>query len=327
MKKIEINEYGSAAVLKSVESDIPVPGAGEILIRATAIGLNFSDVLRRKNTYFMPTPLPYTLGSEAVGEIVKNGSGVPEEPFTIGSKVLAILPWGGGYAEYIIAKADYCVPLPPNMKDRDATSLFVQGSTAHLMVNHVAGDLKGKTVLVHAASGGVGSLIVQLAKLAGAKVIAAASNSQKLEKARELGADLTINYTDANWVNNLIEQNQGEKVDCIFEMAGGRIFEECIETLKPGGTIIVYGSASGQKGFIHSERFVGENQNLMSFNLAYYVQHKPELWQKSLGAMIELIASGKIKVGDTHSYSLANAALAHRDLEERKTTGKVVLLP
>lgn len=327
MRQIQIAEYGSSKVLNLVNTGMPMPQAGELLIRVEAAGVNYSDVLRRKNTYFMPTPLPYVLGAEAVGEIVDMGDGLQSSPFHIGSRVLAILPFGGGYAEYITADAHYCVPLPSQVDVKAATALFVQGSTAHLLLHRVAGNISGKTLLIHAAAGGVGSLLIQLAKLAGAKVIAASSSDEKLQFAQKMGADLTINYTKPDWTNRLIQENKGEKVDIILETVGGAIYTQSFACLRPGGTMIVYGSASGERGYIHSEHFVDEGHNLLSFNLAYFIQNKPDVWQASLGAMIELVAEGKIQVQTASTYALEDVAIAHQDLENRQTTGKVVLIP
>lgn len=327
MQQIQISSYGKAEVLDLVSKPIPDPQPGELLIRMEAAGVNYSDVLRRRNTYFMPTPLPYTLGAEAVGEVIARGAGVNEGQFQNGQRVLAILPYGGGYSEYLTASAAYCIPLPPNISATAATALFVQGSTAHLILHQVAGDITGKTVLIHAAAGGVGSLLVQLAKLAGAKVVAAAGTASKLKVAEQLGADAGVNYSQTDWTNRVIGKNGGEKVDLILEMVGGRIFTESFTCLKAGGTMIVYGAASGEKGIIHSEHYVDESHHLQSFNLAHFIQHKPEQWQASLGAMIGLLAEGKIEVLVDRTYSLAEAALAHQQLEDRKTTGKLVLVP
>ena len=133
MKQVQLNQYGSPDVLKLVETNIPQPKTGEVVIKVEAIGVNYSDTLRRRNQYFQPTPLPYVLGSEAVGQIISIGEGVTE-PFAIGATVLAMLPFGGGYAEYVLAIAQYCVPLPPNIDAKTATAIFVQGSTAQLMI-------------------------------------------------------------------------------------------------------------------------------------------------------------------------------------------------
>ncbi len=326
MKQIQMAEYGPSDVLQVIETNTPSPKAGELLLRNRAAGVNYSDILRRKNTYFMPTPLPYVLGVEVVGEVIGRGADVSSEAFPDSTRVLAILPYGGGYAEYAVAPAQYCVPLPPNLDDKAATAIFVQGTTAHLLTHRVARDISGKTVLIHAASGGVGSLLVQFCRQAGARVIAASSSDAKLQYASELGADLQVNYARPNWTQTLIEQNQGERVDCIFEMVGGSVFEDCIDALKPGGSIITYGAASGERGCIHSERFVDENQHLLSFNLAYHMQHQFEDWQQSLGAVIELMASEQLRIRTEHTFPLAEAAAAHAAVEARATAGKVVLL-
>lgn len=325
MKQVSLTSFGSIESLQVVEQPVPSPGKGQLLVRVIAAGVNYSDLLRRRNTYFMPTPLPYVLGAEAVGEVVALGDGVGE-PYQTGSRVLAILPAGGGYAEYVVAEAAYCVPLPPHVDAAAATAIFVQGSTAHLMLHQLASDLHGKTVLIHAAAGGVGSLLVQLAKLAGARVIATASTEAKLQVARELGADLTINYTSGNWPSLLLAANDGEKVDLVLEMVGGKIYEQSFECLTIDGTMIVYGAASGEKGFIHSEAFVDGSFQILGFNLAHFIQYKTELWQQSLGAVIGLLAEGKVQVVSSSSYPLREVRQAHLDIENRLTTGKVVLI-
>lgn len=327
MKQVQFAEYGNSDVLQLIEKQIPTPQAGELLIKVEAAGVNYSDILRRRNTYFMPTPLPYILGAEAVGVIEQAGEGLDETPFQPGSRVLAILPSGGAYSEYVIANPMYCVPLPPHVDAKAASAIFVQGSTAHLIINEVLGDIEGKTILIHAAAGGVGSILVQLAVLAGARVIATASSEAKLQYAKELGAEIGINYTESDWPAKLLAANGGEEVDYVLEMVGGEIYAQSFACLKEGGTMVVYGAASGKKGYIHSEHFVDKCQQLRSFNLAYFIQNKSQLWQQSLGAMIGLIAESKIKIQVSNSYPLSHASLAHADIEARKTIGKVVLIP
>ncbi len=322
-----MSEYGSAAVLRTIQCPIPEAESGQILLKLEAAGVNYSDLLRRRNEYFMPTPLPFVLGTEAVGEIVALGAGLAASPLQIGDRVLAILPQGGGYAEYLLADPQYCVPLPPQIDSKVATAIFVQGSTAHLMLHQLAPKLEGQTVLIHAAAGGVGSLLVQLAHRAGAKVIATASTEAKLALARRLGADFTINYSNPDWPKQLIAQNDGKKVDLILEMVGGEIYQQSFDCIKPGGTFIVYGAASGTEGLIPSEHFVNEGLRLLGFNLAHFIQNQPEQWQASLGAMVELLARGEIQVQTLHSFPLAQAEQAHQAIEDRVTMGKVVLIP
>lgn len=324
MKQVLLENYGAAQQLKLTEADIPQPSAGEVLIKVEAIGVNYSDILRRKNTYFMPTPLPYVLGAEVVGRIEEHGN--EETHLEVGQRVLAILPSGGGYSEMVTANAQYCIPLPDHIDNSAATAIFVQGSTAHLILHQIAGDISAKTVLVHAGAGGVGSILIQLAKLAGAKVIATSSSS-KLEKAKSFGADAVVDYSKSGWPSKVIEANGGQKVDLILEMVGGNIYEESFHCLAQMGTMIVYGSASGKKGMVHSEHFVDESHRLLSFNLAHFIQYRMQDWQASLGAIIGLLAEGKLKIETAHSFALAEAAKAHQAIENRETTGKVVLIP
>lgn len=324
MKQVLLENYGAAGQLKLTDAAIPQLATGEVLIKVEAIGVNYSDILRRKNTYFMPTPLPYVLGAEVVGRIEEIGAG--ESHLQVGQRVLAILPSGGGYSEMVTANAQYCVPLPDHIDSSAATAIFVQGSTAHLIIHQVADDISGKTVLVHAGAGGVGSILIQLAKLAGARVIATSSTS-KLEKAKSFGADEVVDYSKPGWPAKVIEVNGGQKVDLILEMVGGHIYEESFQCLAQMGTMIVYGSASGEKGFVHSEHFVDESHRLLSFNLAHFIQYRMPDWQASLGAIIGLLAEGKLVIDTAHQFSLADAPKAHQAIENRETTGKVVLIP
>lgn len=324
MKQVQLNHYGLPEELKLVETNIPQPNAGEVIIKVEAIGVNYSDTLRRRNKYFQPTPLPYVLGSEAVGQIVSVGAGVTE-PYVIGATVLAILPFGGGYAEYVSAIAQYCVPLPPNVDAKKATAIFVQGSTAQLMISQVAKDLKDKTVLVNASAGGVGSLLVQLAKLNGAKVIAASSSDEKLKVAKANGADATVNYSQSGWSEAVKKANYGKGVDIAFETVGGDVYNETVKTLAQGGHLIVYGCASGIQGEIHPEHFVDENISQSGFNLSFYITTKIQVWQEALGTVIGLIAQEKLKIETPKTFALKEAAEAHRQIEARQTTGKVVL--
>lgn len=326
MKQVQINQYGAPDVLKLVDTAIPQPKAGELLIKVEAIGVNYSDTLRRRNQYFQPTPLPYVLGSEAVGQIVKVGEGVTE-PYVIGAAVLAILPFGGGYAGYVLAIAQYCVPLPQNIDAKTATAIFVQGSTAQLMISQVAKDLKDKTVLINAAAGGLGSLLVQLAKLNGAVVIAASSSDEKLKVPKAYGADATVNYSGINWSEKVKEANNGNGVDIAFEMVGGDVYNESIKSLKQGGELIIYGCASGIQGNVRPEYFVDENISQSGFNLAFYITTKTQVWQEALGTVIGLIAQGKLKIETPNTFALKDVAEAHRQIEARQTTGKVVLIP
>lgn len=322
-RQIQLAQFGGPEVLELVSSPMPSPAKGKVLLKTIAAGVNFSDILRRRNTYFMPTPLPYVLGAEAVGEVIGLGEDVVH--LTIGTRVLAILPHGGAYATHIVADAAYCIPLPPGIDAAAATAIFVQGTTAFLILHEVIQHLAGKTLLIHAAAGGVGSILVQLAKLAGATVIGTASTTDKLNFITELGADAAINYTLPDWPQAVIAANQGQKVDVVLEMVGGEVFSQSFDCLEKGGTLLVYGAASGIQGYKPSEHFVNESHQLLSFNLAWFIQHRMEQWQAALGAMIGLLADQKIHISSTHRFHFTEAAAAHAAIENRTSQGKVVL--
>lgn len=325
-KQVVFDQFGSPDVLKLIETELPEPKAGEIIIQTEAIGVNYSDTLRRRNRYFQSTPLPFVLGSEVVGTIISSGPEV-SEPFTLGSKVLAILPYGGGYADYVSALTQFCIPIPQAMDSKAATGIFVQGSTAQLMISQVAKDVKDKTVLITAASGGVGSLLVQLAKLNGAKVIAGSSSDEKLKLAVANGADLILNYSKPNWSAELRNFTNGKGVDIAFETVGGDVYNETIKSLATGGHLIVYGCASGVQGSIHPEYFVDENLIQSGFNLAHYISNKMPIWQEAMGQVIGMVANGDLKISTSKTFLLKDAAEAHRQVEARETTGKVILTP
>lgn len=325
-KQVVFTQFGTPEVLHYVDHEVMPPQKGEVVIKTIAIGVNYSDTLRRRNLYFQPTPLPCAPGSEVVGEIVGVGEGVAR-PFAIGLRVLAILPAGGGYAEVVTVMAQYCIPLPPSIDSLAATGVFVQGTTAQLMMSQLAGDLSNKNVLINAAAGGVGSILVQLAKMKGANVFAACSAIEKLQTSKANGAGVLINYAVPGWSDVVKNATDGAGVDIVFEMGGGEVYNQSIKSLKQGGHLIIYGCASGVQGSIHPEYFVDENISQTGFNLAWYIRNKTMDWQKALEEVIGLVAQGKLKIETTNTFPLKDAAEAHRQIEARRTTGKVVLIP
>ena len=329
MQAVILQNHGGPETLAYQTTTTPVAEAGEVLIKVSATGVNFSDLLRRKNRYFMPTPLPYCLGVEAVGTVVAVGEGISETegPFALGSRVLAILPHGGGYAEYAKAPAQFCVPLPPHISDEVATAIFVQGSTAYLLANAMT-EASGKSVLVHAGASGLGQILIQLLRLAGAsRIIGTASTEAKCSAILKAGADAAVNYSQSDWTAKVLEANHDQKLDIVYEMVGGDVFNQSLYLIADGGQLIVYGAASGQQGKILSERFVDTNLSITGFNLAYQIMFHPARWQQALGAVIGMLAEGALSVYNINTYPLADASTAHQDLEERKLIGKVVLIP
>jgi len=241
MKAIRIHEFGGSENLRVDEIEKPTPGADEVLIKTAAAGINFADTMLRQNKYMFTPPLPFTLGFEVAGTIETVGGNV--QNFAVGQRVLATIR-GGGYAEYAVADWRTVVPIPDDLDFGKATALLVQGLTA---VGLLADLKSGQTILIHAAAGGVGSLLVQLAKHKGAKVLGTASTAEKLEKVAGLGADVGINYGESDWTDEVLAATSGKGADLIIEMVGGEIGRQNLKCLATGGTMTVYGAASGAR--------------------------------------------------------------------------------
>jgi len=315
MKAVRIHEFGGAENLRIDEIDKPTPGADEVLIKTAAAGINFADTMLRQNKYLFSPELPFTLGFEVAGTIESVGEGVKH--LQTGQRVLATIR-GGGYAEYAVANASTVVPIPEKLDFGEATALLIQGLTAiGLLV-----DLKaGQTILIHAAAGGVGTLLVQLAKRRGATVIGTASNDEKLQKVAALGADFAINYTDTDWTEQVLEATGNNGVEVIIEMVGGEVGRQNLKILAIGGTLHVYGAASGEDFQISALGVLFNMHTVKGYNLN---REKPENLVKYTGELMALIDEDLLQISVTE-FPLEKAADAHKAIESRKTTGKVVL--
>lgn len=315
MKAIRIHEYGGTDKLKVDEIETPAPQKDEALIKVAVAGINYADLMLRSGNYLMHPPLPFTLGFEVAGTIESLGSEVKHlQP---GQRVLATMQ-GGGYAEYAIAKANQIVPVPEGLDYGRATALLVQGLTALGLLR----DLQpAQTILIHAAAGGVGSLLVQLAKLKGARVIGTASSTQKLATVKSLGADVGINYTEKDWPEQVLQATEGRGVDRLIEMVGGEIGAQNLRCLARGGTMIVYGAASGQDFSISALGLLGQSHTVKGYTL---YQETPESLAHFTGELMAHIKEGRLQVM-VQEFPLTEAAQAHEAIGSRKTMGKVVL--
>ena len=250
MRIVRFHEFGGPEVLKFEEVATPDPKDGEVLIRTEAIGVNFTDIARRKNSATLRErlALPYTPGVEAVGTVVGTGAG--SAPVSIGTKVIAIVQ-DGAYSEYLTVPAARAIPVPPGLDSAQAVALPVQGLTAYLVLATFGRLQPGERVLIQAAAGGVGSMAVQLAKILGAgQVIAAAGTSAKLDLARSLGADAGVNYGESGWIEQVLKVTGGKGVDLALDMLGGSRFSETFAYLAPFGRIVTYGAAAGERAAI-----------------------------------------------------------------------------
>ena len=334
MKVVQIRKYGSPNVLTYETVDDLSPAAGEVLIKVESASVNYSDVARRSNaTYPFPTPLPFIPGSEVAGTVEALGEGVGGPP--VGTPVFALVGSGSnGYAQYALTPADRVIPVPPGVSPDQAAALPVAGTTALMTLRETAQLQAGETVLVQGAAGGVGSYAVQIAKLLGAgKVIGAVSSEKKRQKVLELGADATVDYTQSSWSEQVRGLTDGRGVDVILEMSGGEVFAQGLTCLAPFGRCVVYGMASGQPltfgetSIIHFFYNPSLNQSIHVFNFGLWFSMRAETAAKAMGDLIGYVAAGQVKVQVDHVLPLSKAAEAHRMLEGRETTGKIILKP
>lgn len=326
MKKIIVNEFGGPEKLTLHDVPEPSAGDGQIVIKVEASGVNFSDAMQRRNQYVFPVTLPYLPGFEVAGTVTELGKGV--QNISLGDRVVAMLPNSGGYAEYAVTPSYLAAVLPPTISVQESVALQVQGLTAYLMLKDGAKLKSGQSVLIHAAAGGVGTLLVQIAKLMGAsKVIATASNAEKLAVVKSLGADELINYTESDWVQKVKDVTGGKGVDVVLDGVGGEIFQNSLGCLAPFGKLISYGNPG--RGSTSIEVFgllVNNNNIVQGFGLAPYFG-RPELMQEAYQYLFSQAATGKLKVHIGQTFPLKDAAVAHRQIENRQTTGKTVLIP
>ncbi|MEC2070457.1 quinone oxidoreductase family protein [Alkalihalophilus marmarensis] len=327
MKAIQFTTYGGPEVLKMVELDKPNPEANEVIIKIEAIGVNYADTARREGQYVVPTPLPFVPGAEVAGIVDEVGSDV--STVKAGDRVVTLLgsKKATGYAEYSIADERGLMPIPDGVSFEQAVALPLQGLSAYHILKTMGQLEEGDTVLVHAAAGGVGTIAVQLAKLMGAgKVIATASSKEKLELARELGADVLVNYTEDNWYEQVLEATNGRGVNVALEMAGGRVFIDTLKCLATFGRLVVYGVASGEQSPFNPSSLMARNQSVIGFFLPQ-IMRKPRLLQSSMKELLDYVGSGQLKLQIGGTYALDEAAKVHQLMQGRKTTGKLILKP
>jgi NADPH:quinone reductase len=322
MKAIQVKQPGGPEAMELVELPVPEPKANEAAVKLAASGVNFIDVYQREGRYKIP--LPCVLGQEGSGVVTAVGAGVTS--LKPGDRVAWSGPLGS-YAEYAALPADKLVPIPSGVTDQQAAAAMLQGMTAHYLSHDTYPLKRGETALVHAAAGGVGLLLVQMAHNIGARVIATVSTNEKAKLAREAGADEVILYTQADFEVETKRLTGGKGVDVVYDSVGKTTFDKGLNVLRPRGVMVLFGGSSGavppfdlialsQKGSLYVTRPT----------LGHYTATREELVSRS-GAVFGMMAAGKLKLRIEHTYPLADAQRAHRDLEGRKTTGKLLLIP
>lgn len=322
MKAIQVTQPGGPDALTLVDLPVPDPKADEAVVKLSASGVNFIDVYYREGRY--KAALPFVPGQEGAGVVTAVGSEV--KSLKPGDRVA----WSGqlgAYAEYAAVPADRLVSIPAGVSDHQAAAAMLQGMTAHYLSHNTHPLKRGETALVHAAAGGVGLLLVQMAHNIGARVIATVSTEAKAKLAREAGADEIILYTQADFETETKHLTDGKGVDVVYDSVGKTTFEKGLNVLRPRGMMVLFGGSSGavppfdpiqlsQKGSLYLTRPM----------LFHYIATREELIDQS-AAVFGMIAAGKLKLRIEHTYPLAEAQQAHRDLEGRKTTGKLLLIP
>ncbi len=322
MRAIQVKQPGGPDALELVEVPIPHAKAHEAIVEVAAAGVNFIDVYHREGRY--KAPLPFTPGQEGAGVVTAVGEEV--NSVNVGDRVAWALVMGA-YAEFAAVPAEKLVPIPKGVSEQDAAAAMLQGMTAHYLCHDTFPLQRGQTALIHAAAGGVGLLLTQMAHNIGARVIATVSTEEKAKLAREAGADEIIFYTQQDFETETKRLTGGKGVDVVYDSVGKTTFEKGLNVLCPRGMMVLFGGSSGavppfdliqlsQKGSLYVTRP----------SLGNYVATREELIERS-DAVFEMIAMGKLKLRVEHSYPLSEARQAHRDLEGRKTTGKLLLIP
>jgi NADPH2:quinone reductase len=322
MKLIRVHQFGGPEALAYEDGPQPQPGPGQVLVKNAAIGVNYIDTYHRTGWYKLP--LPVTPGVEAAGSVEAVGEGVTD--FRPGDRV-GFFTGPGHYAEYSTPPADRCVPLPAGLDERAAVAALIQGMTAYVLVHETFVLQPGHVALVHAAAGGVGLLLTQFAKECGARIIATVSTEAKAALARAAGADDVILYTQADFETETQRLTDGQGVYVVYDSVGKTTFEKGLNVLRPRGMMVLYGAASGPAPMLDPNSLGGKGSLYVTRpSIFHYVAARSALLAAA-GQVFDRVASGKLKLRLERTYPLAEAAQAHRDLESRATTGKLLLIP
>ena len=322
MKAIQVPKTGGVEVLTFIDLPAPKPKPNEVIVKIAAAGINYVDVYFREGRY--PATPPFILGQEASGVVSEVGSDVKD--FRLGERV-AYTGITGAYAEYQAIPADRLVRVPAGITDHQAAAALLQGMTAHYLTRSTYPLKKGDIALIHAAAGGVGLLLVQMSKNLGARVIATVSTEEKAQLAREAGADDVIFYTKQDFEVETKRLTDGKGVHVIYDGVGKTTFDQDLNVLRPRGYLALFGASSGPVPLFDLNRLAQKGSLFVTRpTLVHHMASHDELQQRA-NDVLNMIASGKLKLRIEHLYPLKDAQRAHQDLEGRKTTGKLLLIP
>jgi NADPH2:quinone reductase len=321
MRAIRPKQTGGPEQLELEEFATPAPGASEVLVRVEAAGVNYIDVYHRTGLYPLPLPLP--IGLEGAGTVEQLGGGVHD--FRVGERVAwASVP--GSYASHVVAPVDKLVPVPDGVATQAAAALLLQGMTAYYLTQTTFPLRPGHVALVHAAAGGVGLLLIQMAKRAGARVIGTVSTEAKAALAKHAGADHAINYLAADFATEVKRFTGGRGVDVAYDSVGKSTFDGSLDCLAPRGFLVLFGQSSGVVPPFDPARLSRGSFFLTRPSLGHYTATRSELLARACH-VLDLVAAGNLRVRIDRTFPLAQAADAHRALTGRATTGKVLLIP
>jgi NADPH2:quinone reductase len=313
MKAIQIEEFGGPEVLRLVDLPDPEPGEGQVLVEVARSGINFADTHATRNDYLAEQSLPMIPGAEVSGR-------TPD-----GRRVAALLG-GGGYAQKVLVPESLLIPLPDQVSDDQAAAMLLQGLTAMALVKRCARIEAGETIVIEAAAGGTGTLAVQIAKRAGAKVIALASSEEKRGLCERLGADATVDSRSESLGEAIREANGGERVDAVLHMSGGDAFDAEMDILAPLGRMVVFGIASREQRDVSTAALLRGSKSVIGFWLVHLLARQ-DLAVPMIGELVGAVASGELEVTVGGVYPLAEAPRAHEDLIARRSSGKLLLDP
>jgi NADPH2:quinone reductase len=322
MKAIQIQKYGGPEVLLFVDIPAPAPKPNEVIVKVSAAGINFIDVYFREGRY--PATLPFVSGQEASGTVSEIGSEV--KSFKPGDRV-AYTNIMGAYAEYAAVPEDRLVRVPAGVSDQQAAAAMLQGMTAHYLVYDTYALKKGETALIHAAAGGVGLILVQMAKNIGARVIATTGTEEKAKLARDAGADEVILYAQQDFEEETKRLTGGQGVHVVYDGVGKTTFDKDLNVLRRRGYLVLFGASSGPVPPFDLAKLAPKGSLFVTRpTLTSYITTHEELHHRATD-VFTMISQGKLKLRIEHTYPLRDAQQAHRDLEGRKTTGKLLLIP
>lgn len=322
MRAIRVHHVGGPEQLALDEIPRPEPGSGQVRVKIEAVGVNFIDVYRRNGQYHVQTP--FTLGSEAAGVVDAVGPDVMD--VHAGQRVASV-SLAGAYAEYALAPTEQIVPVPDHISAQQAAAAMLQGMTAHYLSHSTFPLHPGQTALIHAAGGGVGQLLVQYTKRRGARVIGTAGTERKAQLAREAGADEVILYTQEDFEAETKRLTDGSGVEVVYDSVGKDTFEKSLNCLKRRGYLVLYGQSSGPVAPVDPQTLNSKGSLFLTRpTLAHYTATRDELLARS-NDVLTSISQGMLRIHIDKTFPLAQAAEAHTYLEERRTEGKVLLIP